>query len=591
MNANLNNIAISLTGAWWRWLPGWLLLFPALLAAQVFEAKTETREVALGSTFEVSFSLKDARGERFRAPDFPDFKVAGGPSEMRGMTIINGRSSSHQTWIYELEPKRTGSFTIGPASVVSDGKTLETKPLTIRVVAAKNQPNVNLPPGISDNLFIVGELDRERAYPGEQLTWRIKLFTQLPLEGADIIELPEFEHFYTREKRRFDTRVTYQNVRGKKYAVKTLYEEALFPQETGEFTIGAAKVRVGIEQPAGTFGAFLMPKPAILHTQPVRLTVRPLPAPVPENFTGGVGRYEWAVEFDRDSLSTDDALTLKISLRGNGDSKRFAPPKLSVPAGLELFEPRVVEEEEYENGEEVVHSKVFEYVILPKEPGEYALNPTMVVYDSDSSRFRTFRADSLPAVRVTPGKNYRSVSTETDTLPLPPPVATRDIDVLEKAAEWLRSPVFWSVLVLPLLLYGIFLLLKKRKPAPKSGPAPTSAAALERSAVRAARERFSTAARLLKTGDPRAFYDELFKSLLGYLTVRFHLSPAQMTQENVRKVLMERNVSSGTIQNLLSVWQTCEQALFAGQTQGAQMENTWRAAEAVVQELEKRLKG
>ena len=64
-----------------------------------------------------------------------------------------------------------------------------------------------------------------------------------------------------------------------------------------------------------------------------------------------------------------------------------------------------------------------------------------------------------------------------------------------------------------------------------------------------------------------------------------------MTQENVRKVLMERNVSSGTIQNLLSVWQTCEQALFAGQTQGAQMENTWRAAEAVVQELEKRLKG
>ncbi|HRI61676.1 MAG TPA: BatD family protein, partial [Saprospiraceae bacterium] len=442
----------------------WLFIFPNLLSAQVFEATTETKEVALGSTIEVSFSLKDARGERFKAPDFPDFKIAGGPNEMRGMTIINGRSSSHQTWSYELEPKRTGTFTIAAASVIVDGKTLTTKPLTVKVVAAKAKTNVNLTPGSTDKLFITGEIDRSVAWLGQQLTWRIQLYTQLSLEGFDIIELPEFEGFYSKEKRRFDTRVTYQTVRGKKYAVKTLYEEALFPQETGDLIIDAAKLRVGIEQP-GAFGVFLGSKPVVLQTQPIRLTVKPLPGPPPEYFSGGVGQYEWQVEVDRDSLSTDDALTLKISLRGNGDSKRFAVPKLTLPAGLEGFEPKMVEEEEYENGEEVVHTKVFEYVILPKEPGDYEITPALSFFDPDSNRFHTLTADSLPLIRVTAGTNYHPDQPALDTLPLPPPPAPTGFDGWNKITEWLQSPVLLSLLTLPVFLFIIFYLLKKRKPA------------------------------------------------------------------------------------------------------------------------------
>ena len=61
-----------------------------------------------------------------------------------------------------------------------------------------------------------------------------------------------------------------------------------------------------------------------------------------------MGHYEWECATDRDSLSTDDALTLSLRLRGDGDPKRTAPPVLTLPAGLEAFEPKVLEEEEYE---------------------------------------------------------------------------------------------------------------------------------------------------------------------------------------------------------------------------------------------------
>lgn len=586
MNCNHLAFSANFLRAHTHWATVLLFIFPQMLAGQTFEASSSSKEVVLGSTFELSFSLKDARGERFKAPPFSDFKIVSGPSEMRGMTIINGRSSSHQTWTYQLEPLRTGTFSIAAASIVVDGQTLSTKPLSVKVVPARPKPNVNVPPGSSDNIFIASELSSKGAYIGEQVTWRILLYTQLSIEGADLMELPDFKGFYAKEKRRFDTRVQYQTIRGKKYAVKTLHEEALFPQETGDIAIGTAKVRIGIEQP-GAFGAFLGPKPVILQTQALSLKVKSLPTPIPGDFSGGVGRYDWALHTDRDSISTDDALALTVSVRGNGDSKRFAPPKLTVPAGLEVFDPKIKETEEYENGEEVVHSKVLEYVILPKEPGEYAIAPMLVFFDTDSNRYRTLKADSLPPLLVTAGKNYRPEQPGFDTLPLPPPVVLPETSILDNAMQWLQSPIFLGAFAFVLLLWAFFIFFKKQKRRPASA---TAAAPSPQMTAKFARDRLAKSARLLNGGDPRAFYDELFKGLQGYLTARLNLTPAQMTQENVRRILTERGISSGAIQNLLSVWQTCEQALFAGQMQSAQMSNTWRAAESVLQELEKTFK-
>jgi len=567
----------------WR-AAAFLFFFPVLLSAQTFEAEITSKEVVLGSSFEVTFTLKDAQGSRFRAPELGDYKILGGPSEMRGMTIVNGRSTTRQSWSYELEPKRTGTFTIGAASVLVNGKTLSSQPLTIKVVQSRAKPNVNALPGATDNLFIAGELDRAAAYPGQQVTWRIILYTQLSIEGADIIELPDFEGFYSREKRRFDTRVTYQTIRGKRYAVKVLHEEALFPLETGEVTVGAAKVRVGVEQ-AGRFGSFLIPKPVLFQTQPVTLRVKPLPEPVPQNFSGGVGEYGWSAQVDRDSLSTDDALTLTLSVRGNGDAKRFAPPRLTLPAGLEAFDPKVKEEEEYENGEEVVHTKVLEYVVLPKEPGEYALGPELVYFDTDSNRYRTLRTDSLPVVRVTAGKNY-GMNQPVDTVPALPPAVTPPTNAWESIPGWLKSPLLWTALLLPLLAWAAFVFWKKNK---NKKPSPERARPVSPSA-KINRDRFVRAAQLLNEGNPRAFYDELFKAVEGFLLSRLPISPVRMTQENVRVMLAERGVSAATIQDLLSVWHTCEQAVFAGQTQAAQMTGTLRTAESVVQALDKSLR-
>ncbi len=567
-------------------MAGLLLLQSAGLRAQApvaFEASVEFREVVEGSTFEVTFSLKNAQGSRFIAPDFKGFKVTGGPSEMRGMSIINGQTSAHQSWVYQLEATRTGSFSIGPASVTANGKTLNSKPLVIRVAPSRaNKGASGVPPNSDDQIFITGELDRETAYPGQQVTWRIRLYTQLSVEGADLIELPDFQGFYSKEKRRFDTRVQYQTVRGKKYAVKTLHEEALFPQEPKEITIGVAKVRAAVESGSG-LGMLLGSKPVLLQTQPVRLQVKPLPEPAPASFTGAVGHYDWSVSADKNTLSTDDALVLTISMQGNGDGNRVAPPVLPTSDSLEIFEPKVSSEESYEDMEQMVHSKALEYIVLPKEPGFYTLQPSFAFFDPDSNRYIIKTAQKID-FQVSAGKNYQPKSAYQDSIALLVP-ATEPTGAGWK--HWLDSAALWGLGVLLFLLFaGMFFWKKQQKKAPVPERPNNQVVVSSRNF----RDRFASIPTLLQAGQPRAFYDALLKSIQTYLAEKVHLSPAQMNQEEVRLRLTEYQVPAIRIQALLAIWQTCEQSVYAGQNQAAQMESTWKAAESVLRELENDLK-
>ncbi|MBL7775220.1 MAG: protein BatD, partial [Saprospiraceae bacterium] len=346
-----------------RWLCCLLLALPAFLPEKTgaqgtatFEATGPTREIPEGTRFEVAFSLKNISAKRFIPPDFTGFKVTGGPSELRGAGFINGKSYSHQTWTYELEAGPPGSYTIGSAMVQTASQTLRTQPLVIRVGKAPPARTKPAPGSPDDRLFISAEPDRETAWLGQQVLLRIKLYTQVGISNYDILDLPDFEGFYAQERRRFDTRTQYQTIKGKRYAVRILYETALYPQQTGALLIGPAQVRLGVEEP-GALSALLGGKPVVAQSQPFKLQVKALPDPVPPNFSGGVGAYQWQVSADKQNLTTDDALTLTIRLEGNGDARRFVNPQLALPAGLEGFDPKVREEEEYETGEQFVHGR------------------------------------------------------------------------------------------------------------------------------------------------------------------------------------------------------------------------------------------
>lgn len=570
-----------------RWIPAgltiaWLLCISSLHAQSkaTFESMGPEREVTEGSRFEVSFSLKNANGKRFIAPDFKGFRVTAGPVEMRGAGFINGQSYSHQTWSYELEAGSPGTYTVGPATVQTATQTLRSQPLTIRVVQAR-QGRTKPAPGVKDNVFVSGELDHTTAWVGQQLRFQIKLYTQLSISNFDILDLPKFDGFYTVDRRRFDTRTQYETIRGKRYAVRILHEIAIFPQESGELLIDAARVRIGVEQ-AGGLGSLLGATPVLMQTQPVRLDVKPLPDPAPAGFSGAVGHYEWQVTADKTELSTDDALTLTVAIQGNGDARRFANPKFELPEGLEGFDPKAREEEEYETGDQFVHAKTLEYVILPKQPGVYTFSPQLTVFDPDSNTYRTLKSAVPVQINVTAGKNYGQNQALTDTLAAPPPLQSPLISFWKLTGAWLVSPMLWGALGGAAMFAGAFFFWKNRKAKNLAKPVDTP----NRTNLKEARERLKQLDRLLANSDSKAFFLELLKAMQAYLSVRLELEPSLLTKEAVQEKLTGLQISDQVTNAFLKVWQTCEQAVFAGQARAGDMHASWQLAEWAVQELE-----
>jgi hypothetical protein len=136
---------------------------------------------ALGQPFRVAFAV-DAEPEKgsFKAPEFEDFDVLAGPSVSTGHSVqfINGKQSSSYncTYTFVLMPRESGTFTIGSASIVVDGKSYTTKPQLVEVIdekpgASGTGKTTSAPESrvAKDDIFIRFKLSSTDLYKGESL--------------------------------------------------------------------------------------------------------------------------------------------------------------------------------------------------------------------------------------------------------------------------------------------------------------------------------------------------------------------------------------------------------------------------------------
>ncbi len=100
-----------------------------------FTVTVSTDSILMNNYFEVKFTLENAKGSNFEAPDFsPHFKVVSGPNHSTSMSIINGDVTQSMTITYYLEPQEIGAYYILPANVRTGDKVLETAPLEVVVI-------------------------------------------------------------------------------------------------------------------------------------------------------------------------------------------------------------------------------------------------------------------------------------------------------------------------------------------------------------------------------------------------------------------------------------------------------------------------
>ena len=120
-----------------------LLTLVVALSAQTLTGRAPS-QVAVGEQFRLTYTVntQDARG--FRAGDIPhEFEVLMGPSTstQSSFQMVNGHTSSTSsiTYTYIVVATKNGSFTIPPAHVTVDGKTVTSNELHIKVSGQAQQ--------------------------------------------------------------------------------------------------------------------------------------------------------------------------------------------------------------------------------------------------------------------------------------------------------------------------------------------------------------------------------------------------------------------------------------------------------------------
>ena len=559
---------------------------------------------SVGETLPVRFEL-NAKPDRdtFSPPSFDNFDVVAGPSVSQGssVSIVNGSMTKSVSYVitYILMPQSAGTFTIGSASIVVDGKSYATQPTAIEVRGSSASQNSNIQPGGQsqsggtqqnsneniessasrsierDDLLLRLDVSSRSVYKGQPLRAILKLYSRVNIAGSEGAKMPTFNGFWSQQVdiQQGPFRETYN---GKVYEAYNIAEYLLYPQQDGTLVIEPAELTVIAQVMVQTnrgYDPFFGGGHEVynvrreLKTPSVSINVKALPEGAPESFTGAVGRYTMTHNLSSDKAVANSALTLQLKISGTGNLKFISAPKLNLPGTFELYE--VKSEEKIQNKASGSSGyRQFDYPFIVRAEGNYEVGPVEFTYfDIDKNEYVTLATPQM-SIEVTPDTNASSASQT-----LIPGVKREDVRLLSEDIRFIKlgEPALRSV-VTPLVLsttYWVIILLlvvvavvayfaigkyirDNRNVVLVKG----------KRANKMAVKRFRIAEKYMREHDRRAFYEEMLRALWGYLSDKFNIPVADLTREVVF-VELSRRGAVAEAESIIAVIARCEEAQYS----------------------------
>lgn len=596
-----------------------LTLAFGMQAAVTFKASAP-QVVEMNEPFRIAYTVNTKDAKNFKAPAISGFNLIAGPytSQMQSYTNINGQSSAVTSLTYTLTYRATstGNYSVPSATIEAEGKTLRSNSLQIRVVPASNNAsgkNANSGRGnsgrisspssfseISDkDLFITARISKTQVYEQEAFLLTYKLYTLVDVRGFNNVKLPDFEGFHSQEIQ-FPRSQTLQpeEYNRQTYATAVFRQFVLFPQKSGKLTIPSAQFDVSVAQRTTSmddlFDAMLNGTASrmvqkTIRTKELTVDVWPLPQEKPEGFVGGVGSLNISSSINSEQAKTGDPLTVKVTISGTGNLQLITAPEVHFPADFEVYDPKVTENfKPTPNGME--GKKVFEYLAIPRNAGEYTIPGVTFSYFNPQTKSYKTQTTQPFKLDIAKGKGSASSNvrdyTEEDVV--------TDIRYLKKEGDgsftsglvfW-GSTGFWLAYLLPLALF-VALLIIYRKQAIENA---NVAYAKKKKANKAAIRRLKTAAKLLRQKEYDAFYDEVIRALWGYVSDKLTIPTSELTKENVSQKLSAKGVGEENTSLFIRTLSDCEFAKYAPGDKNEAMDQTYAAALRIITQLDNEIK-
>ena len=552
--------------------------------------------VELQERFNVGFVVEGENSpSSFEWEAGDDFTVVWGPQKgsSTSIQIINGKTtrSSQTTYTYILQAKKTGTFTLPPATARIKGAEIQSKAVQIQVVGSgassgaqssgqqqSQGSSAQASRGDSD-IFMRLSLSRNSVVVGEPVTATLKIYHRANLAGFENVKFPSFKGFWSQEvEAPANIEFQREQVDGVMYNSAVLRRWVIIPQKAGEQPIEPAEVvcLVNVQRPRGSgspfddfFGTGYVTTRQRVTTPARSLSVSALPSGAPASFAGGVGQFKVSAKVSKDSLKTHDAASLIVTVSGKGNIALVEAPKLSFPPDFEVYDVKtsVNTDKSGTSG-----SKTFEYPFIPRSPGDFTLGPVnFAYYDVNARRYETVSSAALP-ISVARSASYSQdggSSASGNTLVVDRKgVKSLDEDIrfirtktaLQAGNNFLVYSKAWWGTIIALILLGLGFWLGFRKVAARRADV---AGTRNRMATRQALKRLSQAREFLGKNLYTAFYEELHRSLLGFVGDKLGLDMAEQSKENISAALVSGGVAQGVADDFVDLLSACEEARYS----------------------------
>ena len=93
-----------------------------------FIAEISKKTLGINENLRVDFKMNQD-GDNFIAPNFEGFRVVGGPNQSVSNMWVNGKRTFSKIYSYYLSPLKTGSLSIGQATIEIENKIYKTIPV------------------------------------------------------------------------------------------------------------------------------------------------------------------------------------------------------------------------------------------------------------------------------------------------------------------------------------------------------------------------------------------------------------------------------------------------------------------------------
>ncbi|MDA1193546.1 MAG: BatD family protein [Candidatus Poribacteria bacterium] len=232
-------------------------------------------------------------------------------------------------------------------------------------------------------LFVRAFAEPTEAYNHGQITYRFRYYFENWQPKDPQYRFPEFKGFTSREiAQRPASSNPKEQIDGRSFYVEEI-TLALFPLTPGAKTIPPTTLLV----PA--FGG--RPQREI-RTEPLSVNVKPLPSPVPTDFSGAVGDFVVSVELMELAAAVGDSVRLHVNIVGRGNLGTITMPPKPTVEGATLYDPKITDREDFIDGL-VGGTRNYEYVLIPQREGTLEVSvPEIVMFSPTRGAY--VRSDS-----------------------------------------------------------------------------------------------------------------------------------------------------------------------------------------------------